>query len=121
MADLLDDTIFLSVPPNTPTAKKPNKAQEKRDSVRQFWKEHKEECLPIKSIKEVFAKYKTYCEEKQLQVQNEYIFRTFIRKNGYNNSGEKKKKNKKTKEEKKLAKLLKKSQKIADKITSKKQ
>ena len=64
----------------------------KRESTREFWKKYKEDCLNIKSIKEVYKRYKTFCQENNLLILNEYIFRTFIRKNGYNNSGEKKKK-----------------------------
>ena len=58
----------------------------RRDSVRKFWKDKKEECVSIKSIKEVFRIYKEYTEENELALQNEYKFRTFIRKNGYANS-----------------------------------
>ena len=51
-----------------------------RESAVQFWAKHGNDCLGVKSIKEVFGRYKGYCEEKGLPVLNEYIFRTFIRK-----------------------------------------
>jgi hypothetical protein len=69
------------------------KRSNQRESTVTFWTKHKAECMSIKSIKEVYAKYVKYCEENGLEKLNEYIFRTYIRKpqNGYCNSGEKKK------------------------------
>ena len=57
-----------------------------RDSAKQFWNTKKEECLPIRSIKEVFTLYKTYALENDLPLLNEFIFRTYIRKHGYCNT-----------------------------------
>jgi hypothetical protein len=57
-----------------------------RESARQFWDQYKQECLSIKSIKDVFSRYKNYCRNHHLPILNEYIFRTYIRKHGYCNS-----------------------------------
>ena len=57
-----------------------------RESVRSFWNEYKDECIPIRSIKQVFTKYKDWCSTHQHPMLNEFIFRTYIRKHGYCNS-----------------------------------
>ena len=63
--------------------------QQDRQNAVEFWRLHQNECCPIRSIKEVYQKYKEYAVTNSLPVYNEYKFRTYIRKNGYNNSGEK--------------------------------
>ena len=57
-----------------------------RNSAITFWCRYKEECLQIRSIKEVYQKYKQFATENNLLVLNEYIFRTYIRKHGYCNT-----------------------------------
>jgi len=67
---------------------------EQMSSVRHFWQVSKTECINIQSIDEVYEKYKTYHqtyankagEKYKYPLLNKYKFRTFIRKNGYNNS-----------------------------------
>lgn len=104
---VIGDTEQVSDTPNEPEVKTdeppinpkriPKKGMIKRSQQREstvtFWAKYKAECMGIKSIKEVYAKYIKYCEDNNLLKLNEYIFRTYIRKpqNGYCNSGEKKK------------------------------
>lgn len=57
-----------------------------RESAKKFWSEHKQDYLSTRSIKAVFQAYKEYTIIHDLPLLNEYLFRTFIRKNGYNNS-----------------------------------
>lgn len=57
-----------------------------RESAKKFWAEHKQDYLSTRSIKAVFQAYKEYTIAHDLPLLNEYLFRTFIRKNGYNNS-----------------------------------
>lgn len=65
----------------SPKSTKPSsELSQKRDSAISFWKEHGPECQQIKSIKEVYGKYKQYCTQHNLLLLNEYIFRTYIRK-----------------------------------------
>lgn len=69
---------------------------EQMKSVRHFWAKHKEECCLIRSIDAVFDIYVNYHKNYEnpadgkykFQPLNRYKFRAFIRKNGYNNSGE---------------------------------
>ena len=71
---------------------------EQMNSVRHFWITKKSECLNIRSIDEVFNIYKNYHtlyennigQKYNFQPLNKYKFRTFIRKNGYNNSSSQK-------------------------------
>ncbi len=58
----------------------------KRQELIRFWNKNKDELCQERSIKKVYSSYKGYCEEQQSEVTNEYIFRTYIRKNGYCNS-----------------------------------
>ena len=68
-----------------------NEHDEWRDSVKTFWSKNKAECCLIRSIDEVYKKYVIYHEknaEKNDYIHkpmNKYIFRTYIRKHGYNN------------------------------------
>lgn len=57
-----------------------------RESAKEFWSRHKQDYLSTRSIKEVFSAYKQYTLDNNLPLLNEYLFRTFIRKNGYCNS-----------------------------------
>lgn len=110
MTDVTELDVKLPQTEPSKPAKKVYKNMEKRSSQRQsatdFWRKNKAECLGIKSVKEVFQKYKAYCVQEKMECLNEYIFRTYIRKNGYCNSGKKKtreerlEKMKKRKEEK---------------------
>jgi hypothetical protein len=67
---------------------------EQMNSVRHFWITKKSDCLNIRSIDEVFNIYVKYHstyengigEKYKCQPINKYKFRTFIRKNGYDNS-----------------------------------
>ena len=54
-------------------------------SSKDFWIMHKETCCLIRSVKQIFELYRTWCLENNKAIQNEYRFRTFIRKNGYKN------------------------------------
>ncbi len=54
-----------------------------RTSAKQFWKEKKEKYMYKKSIKSVFRAYQEYCKEREIPVLKEFIFRAYIRKNGY--------------------------------------
>jgi hypothetical protein len=54
-----------------------------RESAKLFWETHKVECRSIRSVKEVYQKYKAYTEQHNMATLNEYIFRTYIRKHGY--------------------------------------
>lgn len=77
------------------------------NSEKDFWKKHKEECCQIRSVKEVYQRYIEWTKAHDRVIQNEYRFRTFIRKNGYNNGGDMvpKKKVKKDKKSNKSAEL----------------
>ena len=56
--------------------------------MREFWAKNKDKCLTIRSIDAVYEEYLEYLKEKNINDHiNRYIFRTYIRKNGYNNSG----------------------------------
>lgn len=103
-----------------------DKENEQKRIMRLFWQKNKERCGTIRSIDAVYNEYLTYVvnlveKEKQENQNNQnnqenknkqkvkpvpppinkYIFRTYIRKNGYCNSGTemgiKKKKQKKLK------------------------
>jgi hypothetical protein len=69
-----------------------NERDEWFSSVRTFWLKNKTECCSIRSIDEVYNKYVNFYKENKQKYNyihtpmNKYIFRTFIRKNGYNNS-----------------------------------
>lgn len=89
-----------------------------RESAKLFWTRYRDDCLPIRSVKEVFQKYKVFTEENQYPLLNEFIFRTFIRKNGYCNTvaeqdlekvAEKKRRKKEARAERKKLKKLHKS------------
>lgn len=57
--------------------------------MRSFWQNNKEQNLSIKSIDMVYKNYLEYLEKNNpsnIPAMNKYIFRTYIRKNGYNNS-----------------------------------
>lgn len=61
---------------------------DKHNSVKEYWIIFKERDCLIRSVKQVFQNYKEWCQENDKPLQNEFKFRTFIRKNGYNNGGE---------------------------------
>lgn len=56
-----------------------------RNSAREFWKLYQESGSYNPSIKQVFKQYKTWAQEQNLPILNEYIFRTYIRRHGYCN------------------------------------
>jgi hypothetical protein len=81
---------------------------QQRQTVRDFWNLFKQECIGIKSIDEIYEKYKTWLklanivETKRIRSEssskretvitvgplppiNRYIFRNMIRKMGYKN------------------------------------
>jgi hypothetical protein len=63
--------------------------REQHSNVKLFWKNQKDECCQIKQIDKVYDMYVKYHienKENKYNPMNRYIFRTFIRKNGYNNS-----------------------------------
>lgn len=84
------------------------------ESMRAFWKIYKDECIRIRSIDDVFSKYVIYVNEIKVSQNfkyspiNKYIFRTFIRKNGYNNSAQDIEEFIKQKENKRIRKKIKK-------------
>jgi hypothetical protein len=59
-----------------------------RKLATEFWEKNKEKCLTITSIDEVYNEFLKYYNENKNDYAplNKYIFRTFIRKNGYCNS-----------------------------------
>lgn len=61
---------------------------EERRIMRLFWTLNKKECLNIRSINEVYNKFCEYTKKENITSKpiNKYIFRTYIRKNGYCNS-----------------------------------
>ncbi len=69
-----------------PLHRKGSVRDDERSSMRLFWNEYKRECLEVKSIDEVFERYSQFTKNRDLPSINKYIFRTFIRKNGYSNS-----------------------------------
>jgi transposase-like protein len=93
-----------------------NQRISERESAKAFWEEFKDECSPIRSIKQVFAKYKDWCSTHQHPMLNEFIFRTYIRKHGYCNTVAEqdlekvKAKKQKKKDDRKARKNLKRSQ-----------
>lgn len=59
-----------------------------RQNMKLFWSKNKERCQLIRSIDTVYEEYLTYLKNEGIDDRiNKYIFRTYIRKNGYNNSG----------------------------------
>jgi hypothetical protein len=84
--------------------------REQHGNVAEFWKKNKEECCKIIKIDEVYDKYIIFHTENKEQKgykynpMNRYIFRTYIRKNGYCNSRtpEQQEKFEKEQQEKKL-------------------
>ncbi len=60
-----------------------NKISIAHQSEKDFWRAKKHECCNIQSVKSVYSIYKGWCLENNRVIQNEYRFRTFIRKNGY--------------------------------------
>ena len=55
----------------------------------EFWKEHKVKCLKIRSINIVYDEFLEYYKNKNNVMYpplNKYVFRAFIRKNGYCNN-----------------------------------
>lgn len=81
-----------------------DKHREDRKNMKAFWNKHGERCMTIRSIDAVYEEYLKYLKENNItSTINRYIFRTYIRKNGYCNSGvEMKVKEKKQKKEKKV-------------------
>jgi len=68
------------------------KHNEDRKILSDFWKANKERCIAISSIDLVYNEYLEYLKLVNIdRAINKYIFRTYIRKNGYGNQ---KKKNK---------------------------
>ena len=60
---------------------------EGRKHMEEFWRKKKLECMTIRSIDAVYDLYKEYCKANNITIViNKYIFRTYIRKNGYCNS-----------------------------------
>lgn len=59
-----------------------------RELAVDFWKENKKRCLEIRSIDKVYDEFLKYYNENNCNCSplNKYVFRTFIRKNGYCNS-----------------------------------
>ena len=78
-------------PKSVNTRKGMEEIKEKRETMREFWRLHKEKFLAERSIKKIYEAYEALYADKAI---NEYIFREYIRKpeNGYCNScgGEKK-------------------------------
>jgi len=68
-----------------------NQHDEWFDSAKTFWSKNKDECCLIRSIDEVYNRYVKYYNENAEKndyihmPMNKYIFRTYIRKHGYNN------------------------------------
>lgn len=88
------------------------KANEDKKIMREFWSKHKDECCLIRSIDAVYDKYLEYLKEiKMERAINRYIFRTYIRKNGYCNTGIEMKVPIKTPQQK-IDKLLRKTEQI---------
>lgn len=53
-----------------------------RSSAKEFWEQKREEYEKL-GAKEVFEKYRVFCSINDLPALNEYIFRTYLRKNGW--------------------------------------
>lgn len=72
------------------------KQNEQKRIMREFWKKNKERFAQIRSIDKVYEDYVSHLKELKssdpnkpiiTEPINKYIFRTYIRKNGYCNSG----------------------------------
>lgn len=62
-----------------------DKKSQDRIHMVSFWKKNKMNYTMTKSIDAIYDDYLTYIEELNLSGPiNKYIFRTYIRKNGYN-------------------------------------
>lgn len=65
-----------------------DKHNEDRKNMLNFWNKNKERCMLIRSIDAVYEEYLAYLKSINVESKiNRYIFRTYIRKNGYCNSG----------------------------------
>ena len=63
------------------------KHNEDRKHLVAFWKKNKDKCAEIRSIDAVYGVYLEYLKTIDVEQSiNKYIFRTYIRKNGYCNS-----------------------------------
>lgn len=66
-----------------------NEHDEQFANVAEFWKKHKEECCTIIKIDQVYDRYLSFHTENKIiknykfNPMNRYVFRTYIRKNGY--------------------------------------
>ena len=86
-------------------------ANEDKKHMRDFWRIHKNEMLLVRSIDAVYGKYLEYLKSINIdRAINKYIFRTFLRKNQYNNSGVEMKLPVKKIKKKNIDKLLKKAE-----------
>ena len=87
------------------------KANDDKKYMRIFWEKHKDRCMLIRSIDSIYDEYLAYLKEIGIdRAINRYIFRTYLRKSGYNNSGVEMKLPVKKIKKKNIDKLLKKAE-----------
>jgi len=60
--------------------------KDERETMRIFWQLHGDRLKTERSVKKIYEEYVNYAEEYKVVRINEYIFREYIRKNGYCNS-----------------------------------
>lgn len=67
------------------------KQNEDRKNMIEFWRINKQRCISITSIDAVYIEYLEYLKQHNINsIINRYIFRTYIRKNGYGPKKDKK-------------------------------
>lgn len=80
------------------------KENAQKELMRNWWNQHKSDYLLERSIDKVYEAFQSFATTTlEFPPINKYIFRTYIRKNGYNNSSSDMKEYYQAKETKRLA------------------